>query len=179
MILVIFIEGRFYGTFKLDNTGDLIFVSEYFRWKMNMFIFNDRDYPDVYINNKLITDCVKNDFFLSIYIDLSKYATLITDKLEIRLHGQENTNISIFENYKDNPNNWLFSQLYENSTPTIYDYFYNSSCQNVFLNINVRNNYIFRFVSDSLDVKFNGNEENFSIKPQTPLILRYPTKKNI
>ena len=106
-----------------------------------MFIFTDRDYPDVYINNKLITDCVKNDFFLSIYIDLSKYATLITNKLEIRLHGQENTNISIFENYRDNPNNWLFSQLYENSTPTIYDYFYNSSCQNVFLNVNMRNNY--------------------------------------
>ena len=59
MILVIFIEGRFNGTFKLDNTGDLILVSVYFRWKMNMFIFTDRDYPDVYINNKLITDCVK------------------------------------------------------------------------------------------------------------------------
>ena len=173
-------EGRFYGTFKLDNTGDLTFVSNYFRWKMNMFIFTDRDYPDVYINNKLITDCVKNDFFLSIYIDLSKYATLITDKLEIRLHGQENTNISIFENYKENPNNWFFSQLYENSTPTIYDYFYSSSCQTISLNVNMRNNYIFRFVSDSyLDVKFNGTEENFSIKPETPLILRYPSIKKI
>ena len=175
-----FYEGRFYGTFKLDDTGNLSFISEYFRLKMNMFIFTDRDYPDVYINNKLITDLVKNDFFLSIYIDLSKYATLITDKLEIKLHGQENTNISIFENYKDNPNNWLFSQLYENSTPTIYDYFYNSSCQSVSLNPNMRNNYIFRFVSDSyLNVNFQGNDTIFTIKPETPLILRYDTIKKI
>jgi hypothetical protein len=175
-----FYEGRFYGTFKLDKTGDLTFVSEYFRWNMNVFIFTDKNYPDVYINGKLMTDLVKNDFFLSIYIDLSKYSTLVTNRLEIKLHGQENTNISIFENYKFNPNNWLFAQLYENSTPTIYDYFYNSSCQNVALNVNMRNNFIFRFVSDSyLNVVFNGSEEIHQIRPETPLILRYPTIKKV
>ena len=167
-------DGFFYGTFKVPEDGKITYYSKYFRLHMSLFIFTDKDHPTVSINGVEIKDPIRNDFFLSTYVNLSAYKEIITDTwLKVELEAKENTNISIFQNYEGSPNNWFIGQFFENSTPSIFDYFNNERCQLVYIHPNMGNNYLFRFMSDSfLNLKFENGKE-FLIQPQQSLILNY------
>ena len=167
-------EGFFYGTFKVPESGKITYYSKYFRLDMSLFIFTDRDHPTVSINGVKLNNPIRNDFFLSTYVNLSEYKTIISGIwLKIELEAKENTNLSIYQNYEGSPNNWFIGQLFENSTPSIFDYFNNERSQLITIHSNMGNNYLFRFMSDSfLNLKFENGKE-FLIQPQQSLVLNY------